>query len=49
MPPLTSVALTQSAHFPEFLLSSVDAQRLVWSGRVSDSSLICQKRVGYVS
>ena len=33
MPPLTSVALTQSANFPELLLSSVDAaQRLAWSG-----------------
>ena len=46
MPPLTSVALTQSANFPELLLSSVDAaQRLAWSGRVSGSSLTCQKRV----
>ena len=46
---LTLVALTQSANFPKLLLSSVDAQRLAWSGRVSGSSLICQKRVGYVS
>ena len=45
MPTLTLVALTQSANFPELLLSSADAQRLAWSGRESGSSLICQKRV----